>query len=762
MAEQGKAKSRARARTWPLGPRAAAHGITPNWLDHLSRLSQSAAAHFGTWIASDLAPGRLIPWLPIAFGLGVVLYFSADHEPSLWAGFIATTLALTICVIARARPIAWPLMIGVTAIAAGFTFATWKTLRIAHPVLTTPAYNVTLTGFVERREERERNDRIVMRVHSMTGTRGNEKLERVRVTVRKGLAPAVASFVELRARLNPPLTPLRPGGYDFARDYYFQQFGATGFVLGQIKHLTPPETPNIWIRYAATLSTLRDAIDERIRAAAPGDKGAIASALITGKRDAISAPVNEAMYVSSLAHVLSISGYHMAVVAGVVFFVVRAGLALFPIVASRYPIKKWAAFIALVMATFYLLLSGAEVATQRAFIMTAIVLIGVMFDRPALTLRTIAVAALVLLAISPESIVHPSFQMSFAATLALIAVYERGLPWLSNVPDKSLSARIALWGGREIVALILASLVAGLATTLFAAYHFHRLAPYGVLANLIAMPAVSIWIMPAGLLALIALPFGFDRPFWWLMGEGIEWIIAVATWVSSLPGAVGRIAAFGIAPLLVGTAALVVLCLLRSPLRWTGGALGLACIGLALMTPRPDIFIATHAGMAAVRDADGVLRVIASRRDEFVLGSWLAADGDSRSPKDQSLTQGTRCDENGCVARLADGRAVALSITADAVAEDCEIAAFVVTNRTSPPTCAVTVIDRNTARTNGSATARWNGSAFVVDVARPQTYRRPWTTNAVPATPPPQAPPRDATPRLQDLDVEDAGSISAE
>jgi competence protein ComEC len=764
MAEQGKTRSRARARTWPLGQRAAGQGISPGWLDDLSPILQAAGARIGDWIASDVAPGRLIPWLPVAFGLGVALYFSADHEPSLWAGVVATGIALAICVVARARPIAWPLMIGFTAIATGFTFATWKSIRVAHPILMTPAYNVTLTGFVERREERERNDRIVIRVHSMTGARANEKLERVRVTIRKGLAPAVASFVELRARLNPPLTPLRPGGYDFARDYYFQQLGATGFVLGTIKHVSAPEAPSVWLRYTAAISGLRDAIDARIRAALPGDKGAIASALITGKRDAISASVNEAMYISSLAHVLSISGYHMAVVAGVVFFVVRAGLALFPIIASRYPIKKWAAGAALIMAAFYLLLSGAEVATQRAFIMTAIVLIGVMYDRPALTLRTIAVAALVLLTISPESIVHPSFQMSFAATLALIAAYERGLPWLSNVPDRSLNARIALWGGREIVTLVVASLVAGFATTLFAAYHFHRLAPYGVLANLLAMPAASIWVMPAGLLALVALPFGFDRPFWWLMGEGIEWMIVVATWVASLPGAVGRIPAFGIGPLLIGTAGLIVLCLLRSPLRWTGAGLGLACIGFILMTPRSDIFVSADAGMTAVRDANGVLRVIASRRDEFVLGEWLAADGDSRSAKDQSLAEGTRCDESGCVARLADGRPVALSLTADALAEDCEIAAFVVTNRTAPPHCAAPTIDRNVARTNGATAVRWKGTAFAIDPARPASHQRPWTAKPVQTatSAQPQAPPRDATPRLQDLDVEDAVSVPAD
>ena len=193
--------------------------------------------------------------------------------------------------------------------------------------------------------------------------------------------------------MSPPLEPLRPGGYDFARDLYFQGIGATGFVLGAIKLAEAPSPPGLWLRYAAAIQGLRDGIDARIRAVLPGDKGAIASALITGKRDAISAPVNDAMYISSLAHVLSISGYHMALVAGVVFFVLRALLALVPGLASARPIKKWSAVGALIAAFGYLLLSGAEVATQRAFIMTAIVLIGVMADRPALTLRTLAIAA---------------------------------------------------------------------------------------------------------------------------------------------------------------------------------------------------------------------------------------------------------------------------------------------------------------------------------------------------------------------------------
>src|SRR6202008_2600144 len=185
------------------------------------------------------------------------------------------------------------------------------------------------------------------------------------------------------------------------------------------------------------------------------------------------------------------------------------------------------------------------------FIMIAVVLIGVIADRPVLTMRTITVAALAVMLLMPEAVVHPSFQMSFAATLALIAAYERGLPWSTAGADTSLGARIALWGLREAALLILASLIAGLATTPYSAYHFHRLAPYGVIANLLAMPVVSAWVMPMGILGVVAIPFGFDAFFWRQMGFGIEWMDTVALWVANLPGAFGRVTSFGSGPLLL-------------------------------------------------------------------------------------------------------------------------------------------------------------------------------------------------------------------
>jgi competence protein ComEC len=725
------------------------------WTDYAA----AAVGRLRNWTSAEGAPGRLMPWLPVAFGTGIAVYFAAPREPVLWVVLLLMLACAGSAILLRARPIGFCVALGLATAAAGFAAATFKTMLIGHPVLHHIASNVEIAGFVEVREERERSDRIVVRALKIEGGRLDEAPERVRLSVRKGTAPAVGSFVTLKARLTPPLSPLRPGGYDFARDMYFQRIGASGFVLGTVKVIEPPAPPGLRLQASAAIQGLRDAIDARIRAVVPGDKGAIASALITGKRDAISSSVNEAMYISSLAHVLSISGYHMAVVAGVVFFVVRAMLALVPTFAARRPIKKWAALAALLAATFYLVLSGAEVATQRAYIMTAIVLAGVMVDRAALTLRTLAVAAFAVLLIAPEAVVHPSFQMSFAATLALIAAYERGLPWMIAGAHTSLGARVALWGGREVIALVLASLVAGLATMPYAAYHFHRLAPYGVIANLLAMPIVSIWVMPMGLLALIAIPFGSDGVLWRWMGDGIDWMIAVALWVAQLPGAVGRIAAFDVGPLLLGTAGLALLCLLKTPLRWTGALVVAAGCLWAVQTPLPDVLVAADGQSIAVRGSDGRLAILRGGNDSFATREWLAADGDSRAINDASLLAGFTCDNAGCIGRLANGMLVALARAPAALEEDCRQAAVVVTPRMAPPGCAATIIDRAALRASGAVALRLVGDEWEVKVARPAGSARPWARPAPQAEPaalimpftPVRAAPYDATPRGEDL-----------
>jgi competence protein ComEC len=664
--------------------------------------------------------------VPIAFGTGIAFYFAADREPVL---SVAAVTALALCAAAffLRRQKIFPIAVMIAAVAAGFAIATWKTARIAHGVLARPMYSVALSGFVETRDIRERTDRFVLRVATIESPRGSIKLERVRLSVKKGTAPAVGSFVDLKARLQPPLAPLRPGSYDFGRDMYFQGIGASGFVMGAIKAAEPPASGGVSLRYAAFMQGLRDAIDARIRTVLDGDKRAIATALLTGRRDAISEPVNDAMFISGLGHVLSISGYHMAVVAGVVFFAVRALLALFPALTTGFPIKKWSAAAALVAAAFYLLLSGAEVATQRSFFMTAVVLIAIMVDRRAITFRTLAVAAMIVLTMAPEALVHPSFQMSFAATLGLVALVQIGMPRLFAAPDHSATAKVAMWGGREIMLLVLASLVAGLATTPYAAFHFHRVTPYGVLANLAAMPVVSALVMPMGILGLVAMPFGFDGVFWWLMGVGIDWMIVVTQWVAALPGAIGRMAAFGIGPLIAASAGIILLGLLRTPLRWSGAAVLFVSVVWALAVPQPDILISDDGHYVGVRGRDGRLHLMKTAKNAFLVKEWLAADADPRTAADASLSEGVSCDEAGCVTSMAAGAFVALALRPEALTDDCTRAALVVTARPRPAVCPASVIDTERLRRQGALALRRSGAGFAVDAVKPRGIDRPWS-----------------------------------
>ena len=743
-----------RAITWP--PRGAVRASAGD-------LAESGSAFLirkvRSWIAAEAGPGRLLPWVPVAFGAGIAVYFAADREP---VASVAVATALAFCVaafVARRRRV-FPFVVMLAALSAGFATAALKTARVAHGVLARPMFSVTMKGFVETRDERERTDRFVLRVEEMESPRG--KLERVRLSVKKGTAPAVGGFVELKARLLPPLSPLRPGSYDFGRDLYFAGIGASGFAMGAIKTVEAPRSGGTYLRYAAAMQGMRDAIDARIRSVLSGDNRAIATALLTGRRDAISAPVNDAMFISGLGHVLSISGYHMAVVAGVVFFAVRALLALFPALTVTFPIKKWSAVAALLAAAFYLLLSGAEVATQRSFFMTAVVLIAVMVDRRAITFRTLAVAAMIVLLIAPEALVHPSFQMSFAATLGLVALVQIGMPNLFASPDNAQVARAALWGGREITMLALASLVAGFATMPYAAFHFHRVTPYGVLANLAAMPVVSALVMPAGLLGLLAMPFGFDGVFWRLMDVGIGWMVAVAQWVAALPGAIGRIASFGTGPLAVMSAGIIALGLLRTPLRWAGAGIMLLATVWALTTPQPDILVAGDGHTVAVRGKDGRLRLMRTGKDAFLSREWLAADADRRKANDPSLTDGVSCDTSGCVVQAADGSTIALTQKPEAFADDCARAAVIVTLRQPPADCAALVLDQEMLRRRGTLALYKTADGFTITANRPRGVDHPWSPASVEDEPEMPAgrrgrpvQPVDATPAESDLQPDD-------
>jgi competence protein ComEC len=295
----------------------------------------------------------------------------------------------------------------------------------------------------------------------------------------------------------------------------------------------------------------------------------------------------------------------------------------------------------------------------------------------------------------------------------------------------------------------------------YAAFHFHRLAPYGTIANLLAMPIVSAWVMPSGLLALLAMPFGLDGALWRLMGEGIGWMVDVALWVASLPGSVGRMPAFGVGPLLLGTGGLVTICLLKTPMRWCGAVLIVVAGLWAVRTPQPDILVASDGQAIGVRGADGRLSIHKVGNDAFAIREWLAADGDARLPTDPTLKEKIVCDEAGCIARLVDGKLVAFALTAEAFVEDCGRTTVIVTPRMAPIACPATVIDRKHLRANGAVALMRAGDGWEIAAARPPGQDRPWArASQQPAEPPAAASntrtaPQDATPRVEDLQLGD-------
>jgi competence protein ComEC len=353
--------------------------------------------------------------------------------------------------------------------------------------------------------------------------------------------------------------------------------------------------------------------------------------------------------------------------------------------------------------------------------------------------------------------------MSFAATLGLVALVQIGMPRLFASPDNSATAKVALWGGREIMTLALASLVAGLATTPYAAFHFHRVTPYGVLANLAAMPVVSAVVMPAGLLGLLAMPFGFDGVFWWLMGVGIDWMIAVTRWVSDLPGAVGRMAAFGTGPLIAASLGIILLGLLRTPLRWSGAAVLALAVAWALALPQPDILISADGHNVGVRGKDGRLHLMRTAKDAFLLKEWLAADADPRGPADPSLADGVSCDEAGCVSEMAAGGLVALALKPEALSDDCARAALLVTARQAPASCSSALMSGDRWRRQGAIALWRRRDSYVADAVKPRGADRPWSPavaedgEAEPGLVVRPAAPRavDATPSEADLQAEE-------
>jgi competence protein ComEC len=338
--------------------------------------------------------------------------------------------------------------------------------------------------------------------------------------------------------------------------------------------------------------------------------------------------------------------------------------------------------------------------------MLAIMLSAVMLDRAALTLRNVALAAFVILALWPESLLSVSFQMSFAATVSLIAGYQAFRAIADRRPRLTAAGGFGFvaWLRLEARGLLMTAMLGGLATSPFAAYHFQRVAPLTLIANLAAMPAVSLIVMPMALATVLLMPFGLEAVPLTIMSYGLDWMTFVAGKMAEWSEGLGGVRTVPALALLLAVAGFLWLALWRERWRLAGIAPLVAALVIALLAPRPDILVDATGTAAAVRGADGRYQIIAGKSAKFEVENWLRADADPRAVDAADLANGVACDSLGCIAKLADGSEVALVKKPDALAEDCRSAAVVITRFHPPPGCAAvaTVVDDATLARGGA------------------------------------------------------------
>jgi competence protein ComEC len=689
---------------------------------------------------------RLFLWLPVLMGVGILLYFTADREPALWAPLTGLTLAGGFALLLRNRRLAPAICLGIAAVFAGFAAASWRTTTIAAPVLERPRVG-QLSGFVESIEARDAGARLVVLVTDIVGVEAQRQPRRVRVNIRAGsISPG--DHISAVARLLPPPGPARPGGYDFGRDAFFRGIGAVGNIPGKISLTPPPHPPPFTLAIAVMIDRARNALTQRIASIGGGQAGAMAAALVTGKRGLITETTNTDLRAAGIYHIVSISGLHMVLAAGTIFWIVRALLALSLTLASHWPIKKLAALAAMAGATGYCIFSGSDVATVRSLIMTLVMLGAILVDRSALSMRNLALAAMIVLLREPDALLGPSFQMSFGAVAALIAFAERWENRDRPAPPTPLPWPIRpLWIAAS--GTVITTLLATAATAPFGAYHFQTFNPFGLLGNALALPFVSLFVMPAAVFGVLAYPFGLDWPAWWLMGFASDMVLRLAHWVATIDHSTLVVIAFGPAALGCFAASLLWITLWTTKLRWLA-ILPLATgVAVAAKPERPDILIERDGSGIAVRGADERL-LVAGRPSRFVLQQWLIADGDSRSPDDATLRQGVICDQLGCVIRTKDGSSVAYARDRLAIIEDCRRADIVITPIPWTAGCNARLIERTALIRDGATSlfgqrGGWRSqSADLSATQRPWNRRRPEVA-PLPPRPAPQSLPDDAT-----------------
>jgi competence protein ComEC len=642
--------------------------------------------------------------LPAFLGIGIAAYFYLPAEPSPHAALAFAGITGLAWFAAR-RNGSW-ITLALWALACmslGFGLASLRTFRADTPQVEVIERDIPLIGKVALIETGRKGGQRILLDAVIDGPDGARRLRLRLSTPRLQPGITLGDWVRTRADLKPLPAPVLPGGFDFGRKLWFDGVRGLAFTLQDIDRIEAPEPTGVVDRMSEALRLLRDGITGRILAATSERGGPVAAAFLTGERSGISDDDNEAMQASSLSHLLSISGVHMMLAGFGVFAALRIAAALVPAWANAPHIKKLSAALALVASFAYLLLSGASIPTQRAFLTVAVAFIAVMTDRNAISLRTVALAASAVLMLTPEAWVDPSFQMSFCAVMMLVAAYEwwnrmRPAYWQSDGWVRRISS--------TIIGTAATSLVAGLATAPFAAYHFNRLSVFGMAANVLVMPLVSFLIMPAGVLALLLMPFGLE----WLplqaMDAGLVGMLDIAHWVASWPYAAVGVPAFSIEALLAMALGLFWLAACQASWRWLGFIPLVIALASAALSSGRDMFVSGSAANMAVRAGDGMLSFASARRARFDSEMWLRADGDMRDTSEALSSRNSvfSCGNGICRARIGwAGPQVAMVNDQARAAEACQLAAIIVVAGEGP-VCEphVRVIDRAALSRSGA------------------------------------------------------------
>lgn len=681
-------------------------------------------------------PRDRVLWAPVLLGAGVAAYFALPVEPVRWLGATVLVQVTALWLVVRRK---WPALsfvnVAIVLIVLGFTLAQGRTMLSAAPMLDRDSGVTRVEGRVEEITVSDSDSATAKR----RVTLGDLKIEdmpedltprTIRLSTRHmppDLRPG--ERISVLAKLMPPSGPVAPDGFDYRRYAFFEGIGAVGFTLGKPDRLSPPDGGgDVWF------NALRQTISKHLNTRMDHPESAVAAALLAGERSDIPDSINQDLIDAGLYHMLSISGLHVAIVCGVVFFTLRFLMALWPFLALHAPIKKIAALAALGGGIFYTLLAGAPVPTQRSMITTGIVLLAVMLDRAALSLRTLAIGALAVLVLTPESLVGASFQMSFAAVLSMVAFHESwGRKWMIEHRKNGVLSKIAGY----FLGIAFTTVLVGLATLPVVLHHFGRLQLFGIVANAAAIPLMSFIVMPAGMAAMLLMPVGLDGPFLKVMEWGLRLTLRVAHDVAALPHAALALPSLPLGAYLAAVAGFLLFALWRGSFRWVGLPVMICAVAIGFMIPRPLVLIEAE-GRAAGVGAAGQVAYITRKPTAYIRKNWLALWGgheadNARALKTGALTLGdTRlsCDDLAC--RVETGQGGRLSILRDvnALFEECAWATLIIaTDRAvSGKSCkrAQVITPAELYRAGGLAVYQQSGGAWK---ARPFTPegRRPWS-----------------------------------